>query len=88
MRKAIFFSLIGTLLFTGASNVGAQDVPAPWPGATWTVEHTDQNCLYYNGGVFDAKYYAKIRRSESIAWQGSPCTPGKLINGAGVLVSR
>lgn len=60
----------------------------PWPGATWHLWRTDQGCLYYNPAAWTAAKAATYRKTWyfSIRWEGSPCEPGKLINGAGTLV--
>ncbi len=62
--------------------------PAPWPGAHWYIWKTDQGCLYYQSAAWSPAESEKFRRTWyfSVTWEGSPCTPGKLINGSGTLV--
>lgn len=77
----------------GAITLVAPSLPAyaqeqPYQGGIWYLWRTDEGCLFYQAAGWTAAQAAEIRRTwfHSLTWEGSPCTPGKLINGTGALV--
>jgi hypothetical protein len=84
--NAFIRALIAGTVIMNATKASAEE--GPWPGAQWHLRKTDQGCLYYDGAAWDAKKDAQIRKTWffSIRWEGSPCTAGNLISGAGTLV--
>jgi hypothetical protein len=83
MRNSVV--LVVALAMANAAPANAQE--QPWPGGTWHIWKTDQGCLYYKPDSADAAYMSRYRKSHfSIRWEGSPCTPGKLITGNGAIV--
>jgi hypothetical protein len=82
-------AILGSAMFLGASLAPAMAAgEVPWPGANWFLWKTDQGCYFYEAGNDTAADEARIRRTWyfSVTWEGSPCSPGKLINGSGTMV--
>lgn len=85
---ALLRKLFGSLFLLAASVAPAlAQSEAPWPGAHWYLQKTDQGCYYYDATTASPKEEARQRRTWyfSITWEGG-CTPGKLINGLGTMV--